>query len=480
MERLLEDADALSDSFNLQVDESGALVYSYADIVDAIHIMQQEMGITGTTAAEADKTVSGSAGSMKAAWQNLVTGIADDNADLGLLIDNFVGTVQTSFEGNLLPRIEKGIGGVADLITGIAPILIQEVPKLLEDIAPKAVDGINSIIDSIVQVLPDAASVLVDTAVPIIVDAAPKLIDAGIELLEALIDAVSENQEAIFDGAFQIVNSLALGIFENFPKIVSMGVGLVVSLAESLADNVDKLLPAAMACIMEIVDILTDPDTLSKLLDVALVLIHELAFGLVDAIPQLVDATIQIMTSLSQFLTDPEVLGDLVVAALEIVIALGAGIINAIPVFLENIDTLVVDTIDRLYQTDWLGIGADIISKIWDGLKSVGSSIAGWFSGLFSGDDAEVTADGSHASGLDYVPRNNYLANLHQGEAVLTAQEAEKWRSGRSEMQGANITINIQSGVVNDSGTARSLAQYISEELQALTQDNTALVGGWT
>lgn len=480
MQRLIQDAAKMTDvqkELGISVDESSM---SFANIANAISVVQKNMGIAGTTAAEADKTVSGSAGSMKAAWQNLVTGIADDNADLGQLIDNFVGTVQTSFEGNLLPRIEKGIGGVADLITGIAPILIQEVPKLLEDIAPKAVDGINSIIDSIVQVLPDAAGVLVDTAVPIIVDAAPKLIDAGIELLEALINAVSENQEAIFDGAFKIVNSLALGILENFPKIVSMGVGLVVSLAESLADNVDKLLPAAMACIMEIVDILTDPDTLSKLLDVALVLIHELAFGLVDAIPQLVDATIQIMTSLSQFLTDPEVLGDLVVAAIEIVIALGAGIINAIPVFLENIDTLVVDTIDRLYQTDWLGIGADIISKIWDGLKSVGSSIAGWFSGLFSGDDAEVTADGSHASGLDYVPRNNYLANLHQGEAVLTAQEAEKWRSGRSEMQGANITINIQSGVVSDSGTARSLAQYISEELQSLSQDNTALVGGWT
>lgn len=480
MERLLTDADALSESFNLQVDKSGALVYSYADVVDAIHIIQQEMGITGTTADEAGKTVSGSARSMKAAWENLVTGIADDNADLDQLIDNFVETVQTSFEGNLLPRIEKGIGGVADLITGIAPILIQEVPKLLEDIAPKAVDGINSIIDSIVQVLPDAAGVLVNTAVPIITDSAPKLIEAGVELLNALIGAVSANQDAIFDGAFEIVNTLALGIFENLPKIVSMGIGLVISLAESLVDNVDKLIPAAINCVMEIVDTLTDPDTLSKLLDAALVLIHELAFGLVDAIPNLVDATVQIITSLSQFLSDPEVLGDLIVAAVEIVVALGAGIINAIPGFLENIDTLVVDAIDRLYQTDWLGLGADIINKIWAGLKSVGSSIVDWFSGLFSGNDTEVTADGSHASGLDYVPKNNYLANLHQGEAVLTAQEAEIWRSGRSGMQGANITINIQSGVVSDSGTAKDLAQRISEELQALSTNNNALVGGWT
>jgi hypothetical protein len=123
MERLLVDADKLSDSFNLQVDASGALVYSYADVVDAIHIVQTEMGITGTTAKEAGTTIQGSVDSMKAAWTNLVTGLGDENADIGQLFDDLVVTItgdgtetNLGVMGTVIPRIKVIFGKLTEAI----------------------------------------------------------------------------------------------------------------------------------------------------------------------------------------------------------------------------------------------------------------------------------------------------------------------------------------------------------------------------
>lgn len=107
MQRLLADASALS---GIEYDIS-----SFADITEAIHVMQEEMGIAGTTAKEAMSTIEGSVNATKAAWTNLVTGLADDNADFDTLVNNFVESASTA-AGNILPRVETAITGVGDLI----------------------------------------------------------------------------------------------------------------------------------------------------------------------------------------------------------------------------------------------------------------------------------------------------------------------------------------------------------------------------
>ena len=108
MQRLLEDAEKLS---GIEYDIS-----SYADIVDAIHVVQTEIGITGTTAKEASTTIQGSLASMKSAWENLLTGVADDNADFEGLVNNFVDSLVVTGE-NIIPRINTVIQGLTQLIT---------------------------------------------------------------------------------------------------------------------------------------------------------------------------------------------------------------------------------------------------------------------------------------------------------------------------------------------------------------------------
>jgi len=131
MERLLEDAEKIS---GIEYDIS-----SLDDVYNAIHVVQEEMGITGTTAKEAATTISGSTASMKAAWTNLLAGMADDNSNFEGLISNFVDSVVT-VANNLIPRISIVLGNLGDLVTGLIeetlPLILNEVPALLEQLIP--------------------------------------------------------------------------------------------------------------------------------------------------------------------------------------------------------------------------------------------------------------------------------------------------------------------------------------------------------
>ena len=121
MERLLADAEKLS---GIHYDIS-----SYADVVDAIHVIQTEMDITGTTAKEASSTIQGSISAMGASWQNLLTGLADPTQNLDQLINNFVDSVITVGD-NLIPRVGMILESINKLISSLAPKLVAEIPNL--------------------------------------------------------------------------------------------------------------------------------------------------------------------------------------------------------------------------------------------------------------------------------------------------------------------------------------------------------------
>lgn len=145
MYRLMEDAAKLDEKFaetaKFSMTSSGQLVAGYSDIVQAIHIVQNEMGITGTTSREASETVAGSIASMKAAWQNLVNGLGNDKADLDKLIDDFFEKANNAWD-KLEPVAERVLDGMIDLV-------IKGLPKFLElgvKIGSAIFDGILSIL----------------------------------------------------------------------------------------------------------------------------------------------------------------------------------------------------------------------------------------------------------------------------------------------------------------------------------------------
>lgn len=140
MEELLEKAEQIS---GIHYDIS-----SYSDIVKAIHEVQQAMGITGTTAAEAADTIQGSAGSMKAAWENLKVELVKEDGDIGKSIDILFNSALTVFD-NIEPKIERALGGVSEFVAKAAPVIAEKLPPIIEKIIPPLISASSTLVYSV-------------------------------------------------------------------------------------------------------------------------------------------------------------------------------------------------------------------------------------------------------------------------------------------------------------------------------------------
>ena len=170
MQRLIDDANRVKEANGEMADLS---IDSFADVAEAIHIIQTEMGITGTTASEAASTIEGSLSMMKAAWQNLVVGMADENANMEVLINNFVESTALAAQ-NLLPRIEQTLIGIGQLITALSPVIAEAVPQLVESVLPSlltaGVSLITALVNGVVSALPALYTALLDAVQIILVE----------------------------------------------------------------------------------------------------------------------------------------------------------------------------------------------------------------------------------------------------------------------------------------------------------------------
>ena len=205
-------------------------INSYSDIVQAIHEVQTQMGITGTTAREAMTTISGSVNATKAAWANLLTGLADENADFESLVNNFIDSAMVAAE-NILPRVQTIMSGLGRLITEgaqkILPIIIDMIIQNLPQIIAAGTQIIISLITGIIQALPQLVA-----ALPQIFSAIlgafrenwPALRDAGVELLrmvgEGLASAVSWLWDKVTDIGRSVVDQIYSGIASKWGELV--------------------------------------------------------------------------------------------------------------------------------------------------------------------------------------------------------------------------------------------------------------------
>lgn len=233
MQRLIDDANALNAAQGKYTNYS---IESYADIVSAIHDVQVEMGIYGTTADEASTTIQGSVSSMKAAWSNLLTGIADDNADFKTLIEQFVDSLVTVGE-NIIPRINIIIQGLTQLITEasqtIIPLAVQILLENLPSIVAAGMDLIIALVSGIldnIDMLIDCVLEMVDVIVDKLIDNLPKLIDGGIRLIAALANGLIRAIPNLVSKIPQIISSIVKGLVSGIPAIFDVGKNIVEGL----------------------------------------------------------------------------------------------------------------------------------------------------------------------------------------------------------------------------------------------------------
>lgn len=464
MERLLADAQKLS---GIEYDIS-----SYADIIDAIHVVQDEMGITGTTEREAATTIQGSLSMTKAAWQNLMTGLADESADFPTLISNVVESASTSF-GLLAPRVTTALNGISQLVGQLVPVIVEQIPPIIESVAPglfQAATGLfagllEGLMAAIPSLMPVATSLITDLA-GYLISALPQLLSAGGQIILALVQGVAtalpEMMTQFNEMIAQIVPMFTDPSF--IEQIIQAGYDILTGLISGINESLPTLITAAVQILLSLAIALTDPANLAALIDAAIEMIVAIVEGLMSAIPLLISQAPLIITNLIQVLAQnlPKLLeegGNLlkeiikgIVESLPDIIKAGGDIIGAL---LEGI----VDLIGGLF-----GIGEDVIEEFKSGIKNAWDGLVSWFSGLWDGlfgnrkvgvtvEGSASGADGSHANGLSYVPYNGYMAELHRGEMVVPAGQAEELRNGGSGSTDAllrQILTAIEDG--NDKG----------------------------
>lgn len=236
MQRLLTDAEKIS---GIKYDIS-----SYADIVDAIHVVQTEMGITGTTAKEAATTIVGSANSMKSAWSNLLTGMSNENLNLGDLVQNVVDSVGT-FADNLIPRLQIMLPRFAEGLTQLANGLAPYVGPALETLLPPLMQGIGGLVSGIVQALP-AAVEAISAVIPMLVEQLtillPQIISAGVEIIAALASGIGENLPTLIPAVVDAIITITEGLIDHIDLMIIAAGQLIAGLAQGLIEAIPRLI----------------------------------------------------------------------------------------------------------------------------------------------------------------------------------------------------------------------------------------------
>ncbi len=341
MQRLLADAEKLS---GVKYDLS-----SYADVVEAIHVIQTEMGITGTTAKEASTTIQGSVASMKAAWANLMVGMADDTQNFDMLLSNFIESIGTVAD-NLLPRIGVVIEGMGKLVAGLAPEIASALPTLTNELLPN-------------------------------------LVELGVQSISALVQGIQENGDSLAAGALSIVGTLAEGIAELLPMVADTAASLVVSLADGLTESLPNIIPVAIETISTLVENLTE--NANTVIEAGIQIILALGEGLIAALPQLIETVPQIVINIANVINDNA--PKLVDTALYLITRLATGLLAATPTILANIPKIIEAIVAAFMAFQWLNLGKQLIDGVANGVKKAGESMATAAKNAFSKFKSKIT-----------------------------------------------------------------------------------------
>lgn len=328
MQRLLVDAEKLT---GIKYDIS-----NFSDIIEAIHVIQNEMGITGTTAKEAASTIEGSLNMTKSAWTNLMTGMADDNANFDVLVDNLVTSVG-ALASNLLPRIKIAINGVTKLFESLA----QKLPSVLSNILPQ-------------------------------------LVSSGVNVVKNLIGGIQAGLPSLVNTALDIIMSLIDGIIEVLPMLLETGLQAIITLGQGIAAALPTLIPTLVNLVISMCDMIIE--NLPLILDVAIQIIMALIQGLVTALPTLISEVPRIINEFSNAIYSA--LPQILKAGIDILLMLIKGLIDSIPTLITNIPQIIMAIVNVITLYNWSQLGKSLITWLGDGLTAMKGNVGNIAKGI--------------------------------------------------------------------------------------------------
>ena len=421
MERLLADAEKIS---GVKYDIS-----SYADVVEAIHVMQESMDIAGTTAKEAEATISGSMNALKSAVSNLIVGFGDANADMELLCGNMVDAFKTVVE-NITPVIENIIAALPTVLDALLTAVGELLPTLLESVTelfsqvletllsllpqliPAAVQALMTIVNTLIENLPlliDAAVQLVTTLVAGIGNALPTLIPAAVQAIVTIVQGLVDSLPMILDAALQLITGLAQGLLDAIPVLIAALPEIINGIITFLLDSIPQIIETGIQLLTSLVTAL--PEIIMAIVEAIPKIIDGIITAVLNAIPQIIQAGIDLLISLIQAL--PQIITTIVQAIPQII----SGIVNALVgnidkiimagvqlfvALIENLPTIIVEIVKAVPQIiagivsafgslmyKIVEIGGNIVKGLWSGIQQLASwlwnKVSGWISSIWDG-----------------------------------------------------------------------------------------------
>ncbi len=270
MERLLADAEEFS-GVHYDID-------NLSDVYEAVHVIQTEMGITGTTAKEASTTIEGSVGAVKSAWTNLLTAFGDPSADISKLSSNVVSAAQNVIN-NVVPIINNIVAAIPAALSAIVGAIVDNMPTLIET----ATEMFNNVVNALMESLPTLLPVIVEAITLMsgtIIENLPMIIDAAVEVIATLAQGIGEALPDLIPALVQTVIAIVDGLVNNMPMMIDAALQLILGLAQGLIAAIPELIKKAPEIIKNIVQALLDgiPD----ILDVGVQLVKGLWDGIVS------------------------------------------------------------------------------------------------------------------------------------------------------------------------------------------------------
>lgn len=371
LERLVSDAEKLTGQ---ALDPS-----KFSDIITAIHAVQENLGITGTTALEASTTIEGSLNMTKAAWSNLLTGIADDNADFSGLVDNFVTSVETA-ASNILPRLQIIFSGIGQLVAALAPVIAQAIPTLITNVLPGLATAAGQMLTAFGSALITNLPLLMNSATQLVMGFLtylqtnlPLILSSGAQIIQTIGTGIMTALPLVIPIAASIIQTLVNSFIESTPQMLGAAMSLLQNLATGIAENMPLIAQSAADIITGFLSYLTE--NLPAILSGGVQILTTLANGIISAIPELLAQLPQIISAFVEFIISS--LPEIINSGIELLVNFAEGIISAIPDLVAQLPAIIVAIVTELaaHFPEILESGKQIIQNLINGIISLIGSV---------------------------------------------------------------------------------------------------------
>lgn len=366
MERLLADAQKIT---GVKYD-----INNLSDVYSAIHVIQGELGITGTTAKEAASTLSGSFASMQAAFKNVL-----GNLSLGEDISEELYALQdatfTFLVGNLLPMIGNVLSGLPAMIgqaLNFTTLGLNMISNNADQIVAQGAKFVTSLVTGIVTNLP----YLAEAALNLVMSLGNALLTADwIGIAQSMISNIKigldEAAGQILGTDGNIVESVKNAITTHLPTLLQEGINILTNIANGILQNLPYIISCASQMTARFLDTITS--MLPVILQKGGQLLLNLVNGIINNLPRIASAGAKSVSTMASAIARnlPKILQ----SGIELIGKLAAGMIRAIPNLVGKIPTIVKSITSAFKNVDWASVGVNIIKGIANGISNAASSL---------------------------------------------------------------------------------------------------------